>query len=359
VINLPGLAELQQLIRTLEETHVRVVALGDPSRLAGDPPAIRRLAEAHRRSARALRSVQDQGQAHVRGVTQGGFWYGTASVAFMGHWSHVQTRIGDLASSHDQMGFTLDGIAEEAARLNSDHLTALGSGRSWLEAAAGALLRMDAGEIVGLLARGRIVLSDWHQVLGDIERFIGSLAGRVSAALDFQVHPVSIPILGPGLGPQITVPLPGKPGGPLVNVPWPGTPHGPQITVPLPGKPSGPLVNVPWPGMPHGPLITVPLPKARRDINALSKKGGGTGTKGPNDGGRKPGRGTGPSGGPKIHIVRHPTLKRAKDAARQRGRGAPIKHPSPRKGDPHFHSADENGNVIRDGVHHVFPRRFS
>jgi uncharacterized protein YukE len=226
VINLPALTELQQLIRTLEGTHVRVVALGDPGRLAGDPSGIRRLAEAHRRSASTLRSVQDQGQAHATGVTQGGFWDGTASIAFMGHWSDVHARVGDLVSSHDQLALTLDGIAGESARLNSDHLTALESGLSWLEAAAGALLRMDAGEIAGLLARGRIVLSDWHQVLDDIQRFIGSLAGQLSADLNFAVHPVSIPSLRPGQGPQITVPLRGKPGGPLVNVPWPDIPHG-------------------------------------------------------------------------------------------------------------------------------------
>lgn len=62
----------------------------------------------------------------------------------------------------------------------------------------------------------------------------------------------------------------------------------------------------------------------------------------------------GPSGKPKIHVVHHPTKKRAKDGARNGGSGAPIQHPSPRKGPPHFHPTDPKGGKI-PGIHHAYP----
>ena len=64
----------------------------------------------------------------------------------------------------------------------------------------------------------------------------------------------------------------------------------------------------------------------------------------------------GPSGEPKIHIRRHPSAKRAKDAARQRAgsSGTTIKHPTPRRGQGHFHGVTRDGTKIR--VHDVFPK---
>ncbi len=56
------------------------------------------------------------------------------------------------------------------------------------------------------------------------------------------------------------------------------------------------------------------------------------------------------------HIVRHATKKRAKDAARKAGDGAPIHHPRPKVGRPHYHPT-RKGKKKRDGVHHEYPRR--
>jgi RHS repeat-associated protein len=64
----------------------------------------------------------------------------------------------------------------------------------------------------------------------------------------------------------------------------------------------------------------------------------------------------GPSGKPKIHNVDYPSKKAAKDGARQSGKGNPVQHPSPKVGKPHFHPVDEGGEIIKDGVHHNYPR---
>jgi hypothetical protein len=63
----------------------------------------------------------------------------------------------------------------------------------------------------------------------------------------------------------------------------------------------------------------------------------------------------GPSGLPKIHRVRHPSLKRAKDAARAEAgsAGGVEKHPTPRRGDPHYHGIKRGGRKMR--THHEFP----
>lgn len=63
--------------------------------------------------------------------------------------------------------------------------------------------------------------------------------------------------------------------------------------------------------------------------------------------------GIGPSGKPKIHNPRHPSKKKAEDAARQDGKGPPMHHPTPEKGSPHYHPTDANGNKI-PGVHHNY-----
>ena len=62
----------------------------------------------------------------------------------------------------------------------------------------------------------------------------------------------------------------------------------------------------------------------------------------------------GPSGKPLIHTPFFPSLKRAKDAARAAGQGPPMKHPSPRRGNPHFHATDIDGNKI-PGTHFEYP----
>jgi RHS repeat-associated protein len=67
------------------------------------------------------------------------------------------------------------------------------------------------------------------------------------------------------------------------------------------------------------------------------------------------GRPLGPSGKPMIHQKNFPTKTAAKDAARNAGNGAPMKHPSPRRGDQHFHPT-RNGKKIADGTHYNYPR---
>jgi RHS repeat-associated protein len=55
----------------------------------------------------------------------------------------------------------------------------------------------------------------------------------------------------------------------------------------------------------------------------------------------------GPSGKPMIHNPKYPTPKGAKDAARNAGKGPPIKH------NDHYHATDANGNKI-PGTHYGF-----
>jgi len=63
----------------------------------------------------------------------------------------------------------------------------------------------------------------------------------------------------------------------------------------------------------------------------------------------------GPSGKPKIHVSKHSTLKKAKDAARARAGegGTTIKHPTPKKGKGHFHGQKQDGTKIR--IHDEYP----
>lgn len=63
----------------------------------------------------------------------------------------------------------------------------------------------------------------------------------------------------------------------------------------------------------------------------------------------------GPSGKPKIHEVDHSTKKQAKDAARNEGKGAPVQHPSPTRGRPHFHPTDGDGEKVPGSTHHNYP----
>jgi RHS repeat-associated protein len=61
----------------------------------------------------------------------------------------------------------------------------------------------------------------------------------------------------------------------------------------------------------------------------------------------------GPSGKPQVNNVNHPSQKAAKDAARQEGDGAPVKHPSPTKGGPHYHPT-RGGEKIPNSSHHNY-----
>jgi RHS repeat-associated protein len=61
----------------------------------------------------------------------------------------------------------------------------------------------------------------------------------------------------------------------------------------------------------------------------------------------------GPSGKPKIHTKKMATDKRAKDYARNRGQGPPVKHNNPRNGRSHWHPTDRKGNkkAGKDNLH--------
>ena len=68
----------------------------------------------------------------------------------------------------------------------------------------------------------------------------------------------------------------------------------------------------------------------------------------------KRGNKLGPSGKPQVNTVKHPSQKSAKDAARNEGKGAPVKHPSPQKGNSHYHPVDKNGNKKPTSTHHEY-----
>jgi len=63
----------------------------------------------------------------------------------------------------------------------------------------------------------------------------------------------------------------------------------------------------------------------------------------------------GPSGDPQVNQPRHSTEKGAKDAARQEGDRAPVKHPNPTRGEGHYQAADKQGNKIPNSTHHIYP----
>jgi uncharacterized protein YukE len=243
VINLPGLAELQRMIGTLEAALSRVGSFGDPGQLAGDPATIRGLAAAHRRAANALRTMQDDGHSWAAGISGGALWEGTASGAFMGYWSDVHGRVDELASNHERMASSLESIAEESERFNSDALTAVVGIRSWLAAAPGAVLGMDTGEITRLLGQGNILISHLERLTGDVEQFAGRMVQMMSIDLDFarrQVDKMAIQPIRRGI---IKDPIPPQPN-PREIIPTPDHRPKPNIMA-IGGFALGPLITSP------------------------------------------------------------------------------------------------------------------
>lgn len=57
---------------------------------------------------------------------------------------------------------------------------------------------------------------------------------------------------------------------------------------------------------------------------------------------------------PQVNTVQHSTQKGAKDAARNEGKGAPVKHTSPTKGNNHYHATDNNGQKKTNSTHHEY-----
>jgi hypothetical protein len=62
----------------------------------------------------------------------------------------------------------------------------------------------------------------------------------------------------------------------------------------------------------------------------------------------------GPSGKPLLHFPFFKSRKDAYDAARQGGQGKPVHHPNPTNGCSHFHATDDNGEIIKDGIHYGY-----
>jgi RHS repeat-associated protein len=75
----------------------------------------------------------------------------------------------------------------------------------------------------------------------------------------------------------------------------------------------------------------------------------------------------GPSGKPMVHTVKHATQKSAKDAARQGGKGTPVKHTKDKKGGKHYHHGSgvkgkgkgtkgygSKAGKVSDNVHHEY-----
>jgi hypothetical protein len=62
----------------------------------------------------------------------------------------------------------------------------------------------------------------------------------------------------------------------------------------------------------------------------------------------------GPSGKTQVNTVQHSTQKAAKDAARNEGKKAPVKHTNPQKGGDHYHATDKNGEKKPNSTHHEY-----
>ena len=78
---------------------------------------------------------------------------------------------------------------------------------------------------------------------------------------------------------------------------------------------------------------------------------------------KKLNRGKGPCGKPKIHFIMFKNKKEAYEAAKLAGKGKPIHHPHPEKGNPHFHPNNNpndckglDENILKNGVHYEYPK---
>ncbi|CAF1099117.1 unnamed protein product [Brachionus calyciflorus] len=69
------------------------------------------------------------------------------------------------------------------------------------------------------------------------------------------------------------------------------------------------------------------------------------------------GRGSGPSGKPDLHFILKNSRADAEEAAKRAGRGQPIHHTAHEPDQyPHFHPADRDGNIIKNGQHFGYPQ---
>jgi uncharacterized protein YukE len=286
----PPILELRQVVGQVAAVHVSIHSLGDPSRAAGDPPALRDLAGLHLEAASEVRSALAEVRSRSDGVTSGGSWSGAASEAYGAFLDRVQGSVEELASRHVEMANSLEGMAGEAEVLNRDVVEVVAGMEWWLQSAAAAIATLDVSAVAPLVAGARTIVSRWRTLLADLEAFASSLPGRMEIDLSARLPPapaaVPLPIggvggrwPGPGL-PGILVNDP-PPRGPItvINVPPPRRPNV-VINVPMPGGPTT-VINVPWPKGP-GTVINVPLPKGPSIVTARPSgtsgvPGGGSG----------------------------------------------------------------------------------
>ena len=62
----------------------------------------------------------------------------------------------------------------------------------------------------------------------------------------------------------------------------------------------------------------------------------------------------GPSGKPQVNKVHHTNQKQAKDAARNEGKGKPVKHATPTRGRSHYHPTNTKGEKKPNSTHHEY-----
>jgi uncharacterized protein YukE len=245
VIDLSGVAALPALLGRVSEIRSSMLGLGAPTRLAGDPTAIRQLASGHRARSGQLAVAAERGRAQVWRLE--GAWQGEASESFGGYWADLEGKLSGLAAEHRRMASALDGIASDCERLNRDVMALLGGIESWLKRARDAAVAGELAAVGSLLSEGMALVTGWERLLVDLERVAGGMADRLTADLDFVRRRVEINV--PRL-PSAGFPLPGRDrspmgrGGSIRIGPWG------RIPIPPPSPPiSGrfPPGTDPWP----------------------------------------------------------------------------------------------------------------
>jgi guanyl-specific ribonuclease Sa/uncharacterized protein YukE len=240
MVDLQEIGVLQSVIDHVAGLQSRVHGLGNPSRLAGDPSALRELASSHHDAATELRDVVARAGSQAVRVTGGGSWAGAASDAFAGFVSSVQGQVEELASRHVAMASALEETAGRAEGLNQQVAEAVAGIESWQQSAAVAVARLDVTAVGPLVSAATTILSGWRALLGEVEAFASSLPRRLDVDLTVRLPPPT------GGGSTVDIPLPGRSG--IV------------IDIPLPKGPAT-VITTPEPRGPHA-VITVPLPEA-------------------------------------------------------------------------------------------------
>ncbi len=115
-------------------------------------------------------------------------------------------------------------------------------------------------------------------------------------------------------------------------------------------KPTAPATKINTPAAkPIAP--TSPKDVLKSEVKAVVNASGQTASGHPTD---VHGNKLGPSGKPQVNVKKHASQKRAKDAARNEGKGAPEKHTNPEEGDDHYHATDKSGNKKPNSTHHEY-----